>query len=434
MRIDESKKSEIPLVRIFLHLENPRFGHVNTEKKAIEELCNKEAVYPLAKDIVKNSLNPMEQIAVMPTGDKSNPERQNYTVVEGNRRVCALKLLIDPDLAPSKMRKRFKNLSTQWKEPLKKISAVVFDNYDEVKIWLERMHDGSLGGIGRKSWDAEQKQRFSGSKKNQAAQALLDYCEKHNILTKEDRKGKLTTVQRFITKDIFQEHVGLQIYPGGELKRTRPKDSFDQILRAFVSDLRNKKANSRMNKDDINQYARNLVNHVKPSNERVEPISIQKGKQPKQHKTKPKPKPPQTPKHLKNSSEIADGLKELDNFKLSHLYASLVNIDLELHTPLLCIGLWAFLETLTSCAGRNEKTCFHDFLSDSKMFEYGFKNKRDKKAIRDAIKRIQDFGNQTKHHKDSAAFNGKQLYNDLETTKPLIKKIIGGVLAHPTSQ
>jgi hypothetical protein len=47
----------------------------------------------------------------------------------------------------------------------------------------------------------------------------------------------------------------------------------------------------------------------------------------------------------------------------------------------------------------------------------------DLKAIRQAIKRIAEYGNTTKHHESAANFNGPQIYNDIEIIKELLCKL-----------
>ena len=43
---------DVPVSRIFLHLQNPRHEPLETEAEVIERLCGKEDIYPLARDIV----------------------------------------------------------------------------------------------------------------------------------------------------------------------------------------------------------------------------------------------------------------------------------------------------------------------------------------------------------------------------------------------
>ena len=133
----------IEVDRVFLDLGNPRHVPFEAEKDVIEYLRREEKVLPLAKDIVKHGLNPLEHFALIPDGDNT------YFSAEGNRRLCALKLLIDPDLAPADQRRRFDSASKGW-SPIKRLSAVVFKDREEVKLWLDRIHAGFAKGRGRR--------------------------------------------------------------------------------------------------------------------------------------------------------------------------------------------------------------------------------------------------------------------------------------------
>ena len=134
----------------------------------------------------------------------------SYFVAEGNRRVCALKLLLDPDRAPAKLRKGFEQLAAGW-SGMDPLQCVLFENRDAVDLWLTRIHDGEQDGIGRRKWNADQSQRHSNSAKNKIAMHILDYAEESGLITKEARKGKLTTATRYLTKKPVQDALGLDV-------------------------------------------------------------------------------------------------------------------------------------------------------------------------------------------------------------------------------
>ena len=133
---------------IFLDLVNPRHVPFANEDQVTEYLCSKEDVLPLARDITKIGLNPLERVALIPI----KGQKASYTMAEGNRRLCALKLLVDPDRAPARLRKSFALLAAQ-RPPPKEFWAVSFNSNDEVRPWLERMHNGVYEGRGRKAWN-----------------------------------------------------------------------------------------------------------------------------------------------------------------------------------------------------------------------------------------------------------------------------------------
>jgi hypothetical protein len=124
---------------------------------------------------------------------------------------------------------------------------------------------------------------------------------------------------------------------------------------------------------------------------------------------------------------MAEALAELAGNKLERLHYSICDISLDQHTPLLTIGLWAFVESLTALAGRNQTTDFVSFYSNNKITELGISGKPN--ALREALTRIQHNGNTTKHHEIAAAFDGEQLANDFDTIVPLLRKTIDTIIA-----
>jgi hypothetical protein len=412
----------IPVGRIFLALDNPRHEAVESESEAIERLCAKEDVVPLARDIVRHGLSPLERFALTPI-NKTKSGDPTYFVAEGNRRICALKLLADPELAPPAHRKTFESLAEDW-SPIEIVQGVVFENVETLHLWLDRVHSGTQGGIGRKNWDAEQKQRFSGSSKNRLAQAVLDYAESEGMLTKEQREGKLTTAQRFLSPEAVQETFGIDRSNPEELGRTRPKAEFDVMLKRFISDLvEGKQVTSRMNKPEIVKYARTLSVLPGVSNNRIESEPIVNVATAKKTRVRRTPRKPERARHVAYSDEISAALKVLENEKLQSLYYSICALELEQHAPIVAIGIWAFMETLTGVAGRADGIAFDAFLSKERLTKFGVTGD-DQKAARSSVARIAEYGNQTKHHKVSAAFNGDQINNDMIVLNSTISRLI----------
>jgi hypothetical protein len=420
----QQKIETILVNQLVLYLENPRHVPLGNEAETIAALCAKEDVLPLLKDIKKVGLSPLENFAIFPAAKRAaNPRSQKYFAAEGNRRVCALKLLNDPDLAPAPLRKQVTKLASDW-VPIRNVSAVIFKSFDEVRPWLQRIHNGQNGGIGRKQWNADQKTRFDGNSKNSLAQAILDYAEQENMLTAEQRERKLTTVERFISNPIFRDALGIARDSEEKIFRTRAKQDFDELMKKFVGDLADgSKVNSRMLKPAIEAYAKEVSSLPDASSPRIEgePLVMSTGVK-RAKGSRKTPKPPSKVKTVKYEQNIYDALHAFGNDKLSSLYYSICKVELERHTPLVAIGVWAFFESLSSCAGRADGTNFASFFSKHRLQTYGLD--ADSKTIRTVLDRITDFGNITKHHAISATFNGDQLNNDMMASKNLILKCI----------
>lgn len=414
---------EVGLDRIFLDLENPRHEPCEAQSEVIEYLCKHENILPLAKDIVANGLNPIEQFALIPD-DEADSEPPTYFVAEGNRRICALMLLHDPDLAPSKLRKSFEQAGNGW-SGVGLLPCVLFDDRPAVDLWLTRIHDGEQDGVGRRKWSADQSQRHSGSDKNKLALAVLDYAEESGLISTEDRKGTLTTVQRYVGKKPIQDALGIDASDLDSVGRVRSKDDFDLLLGKLLGDLKKGSVNSRAKKPQIDAYARELGAVTLKSSAIIASAPLAaagKGKgttTAKRRRTKPKPRAFLTFEH-----EIMDGLKALGSQKLPNLYESICSVALNPHAPLVSIGVWAFLECLSAKAGRTTQADFLSFFGKSRLQNYGISTGKGDKAITEAIRRTAASGDVTKHDATAAMFNGEQLANDMDTLKNLILKCI----------
>jgi hypothetical protein len=210
----------ISVERIFLDLHNPRHKPYTTESEVIEYLCRNESVYALAKDMSEIGMNPLELFALISLDQKGKITKStSFVVAEGNRRMCAIKLLNDPDLAPTKLRKDFEKLAEESNQSFSEVPAILFEDGTQVDAWLERIHGGPQGGIGRKPWNAEQKTRHLGDRKNALAQSVLDYSEQCGYISADERKGKITTAQRYLGNSIFREALGIESDPAGTVSR-----------------------------------------------------------------------------------------------------------------------------------------------------------------------------------------------------------------------
>jgi hypothetical protein len=329
MKYDVSFVQAVPVNRIFLHIDNPRFDPrlgIKTEKAAIEQLCLEEQIVPLASDIVEYGLNPLELFALVPIQpDSGKTDRTSYTVAEGNRRLCALKLLIDPELSPLSIKKEIIALSSKW-DPIIFVSAAIFQSYDkQIHHWMMRIHDGLQGGRGRKPWSPDQKTRFWGGQKNKLALDFLDYAEEKKFISKEERKGKLSVAERFLSNALFREAIGLDKSDPEVFRRTRPVEEFDILVGKFIDDMKTgKKVNTRKNSGDIIDYSRTLVAESGVTNTRVpsEPLSAPAPAKQPTVKSKPAPRTPAPAQFVGHELEIEDALKRLNNEKLERLYYS----------------------------------------------------------------------------------------------------------------
>jgi len=168
----KAKRTErvTPLDRVFLHHEKPRHDPYETQGQVIDYLCSSEEVVQLARDIAQHGLSPFDRFGVIKDHDTEGDDA-TYTAAEGNCRLCALKLITDPELAPPERKSFFEAQAAAW-SPITQIPCVVIEDQDDLDHWLKRRHHGYAGGIGQKPWNADQKARHSGAnqQKNEQSQ------------------------------------------------------------------------------------------------------------------------------------------------------------------------------------------------------------------------------------------------------------------------
>ncbi|WP_421594347.1 hypothetical protein [Shinella sp. M27] len=145
----------IDIAKISLDVKNFRHGDLASEREALQIMISDEKshkVSELADDIVRmGRLDPSSALIV--TEDAAHPGQ--YIALEGNRRMTALKAMINPDLAAGfsthptfrKLNPRFMALG------LTQVECVVLDRA-EASDWIKRKHYNAMGGRGVIEWNA----------------------------------------------------------------------------------------------------------------------------------------------------------------------------------------------------------------------------------------------------------------------------------------
>lgn len=251
----------VPLHRIYLDNENPRHDPIDNEREIIAYLLRKERVGKLAMDIAEHGTSPLDRLGVI----EHPAVPGSYVALEGNRRVCALKLLIDPEKAPTESYRRvFRELRARTRLATS-IDVVVFASRAAARHWLRVRHEGELEGVGTKNWKSAQKTRFnatvgSGDNPNLLARELLEYAQ-HRRLVDADALARIsqTTLTRFLSNPVFRHAVGLTSHK--ELRSDAPQEQVEKAVAKFLSDAatRGSVVNSRTDAHDRRAYATKLM-------------------------------------------------------------------------------------------------------------------------------------------------------------------------------
>ena len=100
-------ENKLTITNLLLDPLNPRIPIADEnlgQRVLIEDLIHNDKVYELAKNIVERGYYNVESMI----GIKGNG--RNYYIIEGNRRLAALKLLLNPTTAPEPLIPKFKAL------------------------------------------------------------------------------------------------------------------------------------------------------------------------------------------------------------------------------------------------------------------------------------------------------------------------------------
>jgi hypothetical protein len=242
-----STQKKISITNLIVNIDNPRFDMVGNQQEAIEVMVKDQdkKILNLAKHIIEFGLNPSETPIVSPHEKKAHC----FNVLEGNRRVVAIKLLHNPDIVKGNkiFYRQIKPLSHKFHQaPVSKIPCAVFSKADDAFEWIKLKHTGENDGIGTVRWDAQQTARFDERVSGKSAIALqaIDFLKKSEELDPKIKSNlsKLpsTNLDRLLRDKGMQELLGFRIEDGRLQTHLKPEE-LTKGLSKIAGDLISKK-------------------------------------------------------------------------------------------------------------------------------------------------------------------------------------------------
>ncbi len=132
--------------------ENPRFYRLNekagSDTAVIEEMLDDESVQDLMLSIGEQGYFPGEPLLVVKKGKK-------FVVVEGNRRLAAVKLLNGDLSAPKKKEKSVQIILDEALQKPQQLPCLIYDNREDVLRYIGYRH---ITGV--KEWDSLSKAKY----------------------------------------------------------------------------------------------------------------------------------------------------------------------------------------------------------------------------------------------------------------------------------
>jgi len=274
-----SEIKSVLLENLLIDLQNPRYDPLANQHEAITTIVSEQGskLLTLAEDIVtRGGLNPSELPMVIPSGNDGT-----YMVIEGNRRLTALKLLLSPSLLSSlglsdNGMKKYKALQEEAKGKLsREINCLIFPTREEARHWIYLRHTGENSGVGVVPWDGIQTQRFRGAS---PALQVIEFVKNSDYLDSETKKKlpkiAITNIERVINTTDARPFLGIDI-KNNQLIFKAPEEEAIALLARMVSDVANKeiKVTDLDTKDQRIEYARKVASHPieKPSSSSPDP-------------------------------------------------------------------------------------------------------------------------------------------------------------------
>lgn len=226
-----------------LHFDpvNPRGVPEADEEKIRALFGSQHETLILATHLAENGQNPLDRLAII-----EHPKLPgHYVTREGNRRLCAMQLLRDPDRAPTEAtRKAFQKVASTGRPIPDDVPAVLFHAKHKARVWMSVKHEGEQGGLGTLQWGTAEKARFNregetGTTRpknpNRQAEALLTYAVKEGLITPEERKLiALTTITRYLPN----VRTALALLNTEDCTTNADPDEFNAALQRFLKDTK----------------------------------------------------------------------------------------------------------------------------------------------------------------------------------------------------
>jgi hypothetical protein len=254
------KKARIAPLDIALDRDNPRINVEANDKESdiIRKLIKHEDVQELARKIAKTGLLPGERIIVV-------QEKGQWVVLEGNRRICACKLLLSPQLVPPEFRKTFPRSATASEIALiEKVDVDIAPDRKTAEPILTLRHTES----GIRKWKPVARMRrvrrlldegftvdqialeynatVGAIRKTIREYRLLQLAENLAGLTANERQKldnpdlKTNPYTRFFDLSGVKEYMGINFNANGDIAIAPPRKDFDaklrRVVKAFLND------------------------------------------------------------------------------------------------------------------------------------------------------------------------------------------------------
>ncbi|MFJ3770547.1 hypothetical protein ACIPX0_02500 [Streptomyces sp. NPDC090075] len=268
-------QKDFAVTDLTLDTQNPRHDvPTPTTREAISALLaeDSEKWVNLAQDIASEGLNPTELTIVV-------EEEGRMVVIEGNRRVSALKALLDTSLVEDPgVRQQIAIIARRHRNAIPHtVRCVVSPSREAARHWIVLRHTGENNGVGVVRWNHEQVTRYA-KKKNPSERALrfihqigIWYGSDQELLENVEkvRSTRLSTLARVLSDRKIRNALGIEFTDDGILTDYDPEAIHDSVRKIF-SDLATHLSVSLVkSRDQRSEYLGKIKAHLPQNSDRL---------------------------------------------------------------------------------------------------------------------------------------------------------------------
>lgn len=191
------EKLDLPIEDLVLDLQNPRLGVAGTQADALRGIIDLGVTYfrNMMTSVKEHGLDPGDSFYVIEEDD----DEEIYVVVDGNRRLAALKALIEPAVLtglglPEGQLKLLQKAAAGFdRKKVDAVSCVQFADRLAAEDWIERRHGKDLAGEARLNWGPLEIERFQ---KDQSNLDVIDFVGRNSTMLDEDWAATRAAVEK----------------------------------------------------------------------------------------------------------------------------------------------------------------------------------------------------------------------------------------------